>query len=292
MKPSSGSLSLSSTATGGRVEITCKFHPSIEDKDLITINMNRTLDGDTGGEQKLAGTRTKRTFDHSGDEVKGSEVNGSIEQRFLTFTMPLATCQDAGMYICYTQYYDGTKVFTSENSQNLTVTVDPGQATMGATPKLTVYSYNTFLSLTCSGAVGTVDDTTKVQWIWEYKESQGTSWYQVHDEEVTLKSSTPSGPGDCARYQVSKFDRALITEDTGKTFRCFVRRNGSTIQDFHQYAGTYTINTVLKPGMTTTTAANTRNVQNGGMRVDTSSSYTVTTSLTAALMFLHSLSAS
>nr|KAG5701035.1 hypothetical protein BaRGS_008756 [Batillaria attramentaria] len=39
---------------------------------------------------------------------------------------------------------------------------DPGQATMGATPKLTVYSYNTFLSLTCSGDVGTVDDTTKV----------------------------------------------------------------------------------------------------------------------------------
>ncbi|KAK7488931.1 hypothetical protein BaRGS_00019888 [Batillaria attramentaria] len=253
MKPSSGSLVLESTATGGQVEITCVFPPNRKQIPKfatdISLNMKRVVQGSTD-EQKLTAVLigNETAIDLSGDNVLGSSASGALKQELVKFTMPQTTCHDAGVYICEAAFLIGFALSKTMSNKTLSVSVNPGQATMGATPKLTVYSYNTFLSLTCSGDVGTVDDTTKVQWIWEYKESQGTSWYQVHDEEVTLKSSTPSGPGDCARYQVSKFDRALITEDTGKTFRCFVRRNGSTIQDFHQYAGTYTINTVLKPG--------------------------------------------
>ncbi|KAK7488859.1 hypothetical protein BaRGS_00019816 [Batillaria attramentaria] len=119
--------------------------------------------------------------------------------------------------------------------------------TMMADPQQAVYNYNTSLSLRCNGPVGTVDDDTQIEWMWEYKEQGGFLWTTVTttDDNFNEESSTPSGPGNCAQNQVVTLQRYVLPEDTGRTYRCYVRRVAGSGGNFDQYAGEYTIGTVL-----------------------------------------------
>ncbi|KAK7495351.1 hypothetical protein BaRGS_00013290, partial [Batillaria attramentaria] len=137
-----------------------------------------------------------------------------------------ATCNDDGTYICEAVYSAGGGAPTTATSnKSLQVTIDPGQITMTADPQLPVYPYNSSLLLRCSGPVGTVNSDTQIEWIWEYKEPQGSLWTRVTTtgDNFNQESSTPSGLGNCAQNQVVTLQRYVVTEDTGRTYRCHVR---------------------------------------------------------------------
>ncbi|KAK7488894.1 hypothetical protein BaRGS_00019851 [Batillaria attramentaria] len=251
MNPASGSLTLASNVTEGLVEVTCTAPSGVPADDLIILNIERVLHRNQA-KQDLAGARgSAQAADKSGYNVPGSSASGTVSQRSIKFTMPQTTCNDAGMYICSAAYFVGTIVTTATSSKNLTVTVDPGPITMMADPQQAVYSYNTSLLLRCNGPVGTVDDNTQVEWMWEYKEQGGFLWTTVTTTEDNFneESSTPSGPGNCARIEVVALQRYVLPEDTGRTYRCYVRRVAGSGGNFEQYAAEYTIGTVLPPGV-------------------------------------------
>ncbi|KAK7488857.1 hypothetical protein BaRGS_00019814, partial [Batillaria attramentaria] len=254
MTPASGSLTLGSSVTGGLVEVTCAFPSGVAADDLLTLNIDRVLHRNQA-KQDLAGVRgNAQVEDKSGDNVFGSSASGSVQQRSIKFTMPQTTCNDAGMYICSAQYFVGSIVTTATSSKNLTVTVNPGPITMTADPQQTVYNYNSPLLLRCNGPVGTVNDDTQIEWMWEYKEQGGFLWTSVTttDDNFNEESSTPTGPGYCAQNQVVTLQRYVLPEDTGRTYRCYVRRVAGSGGNFDQYAGEYIIGTVLAQGDTNT----------------------------------------
>ncbi|KAK7456964.1 hypothetical protein BaRGS_00039277, partial [Batillaria attramentaria] len=249
MSPASGSLTLGSNVTGGLAEVTCTAPSGVAADDLIGMMIKRVLHRNQVL-QELAGAR--RTEDATpGVSIPGSSVSGSGQQRSIKFSMAQATCSDAGMYICDVTYYtDGFNFETATSSKNLSVTVDPGQITMTADPQQAVYNYNSSLLLRCNGPVGTVDDDVQIEWMWEYKEQGGFLWTTVTttDDNFNEESSTTSGPGDCARNQVVTLQRYVLPEDTGRTYRCYIRRVAGSGGNFDQYAGDYVIGTVLAEG--------------------------------------------
>ncbi|KAK7456962.1 hypothetical protein BaRGS_00039275 [Batillaria attramentaria] len=296
MTPASGSLTMGSNVTGGLVEVTCAFPSSVAAEDLLALNIERVLHRNQA-KQDLAGAKSNaQVEDKSGNNVPGSSASGTVSQRSIKFTMPQTTCNDAGMYICLAQYYVGTVATRETSSKNLTVTVDPGQITITADPQQAVYNYNTSLLLRCNGPVGTVDDDTQVEWMWEYKDQAGFLWTTVNttEDNNNEESSTPSGPGNCAQNQVVTLQRYVLPEDTGRTYRCYVRRVAGSGGDFDQYAGEYTIGTVLAQGGSTgapstlqpTTPGNSTGNAGGGMRVNMNASGKVMEILLAALVLI------
>ncbi|KAK7456965.1 hypothetical protein BaRGS_00039278 [Batillaria attramentaria] len=239
MNPTSGSLTLASNVTGGLVEVTCTAPSGVAADDLIGMMIKRVLHRNQAL-QELAGARG--TADAIASvSIPGTSVTGSGQQRSIKFSMTQATCNDAGMYICDVTYYtDGSFFATATNRKNLSVTVDPGPVTMTADPQQTVYNYNSSLLLRCNGPI---------EWMWEYKEQGGFIWTTVTttDDSFNEESSTPSGPGNCAQNQVVTLQRYVLPEDTGRTYRCYVRRVTGPGGNFEQHAGEYTIGTVLAP---------------------------------------------
>ncbi|KAK7451657.1 hypothetical protein BaRGS_00039818 [Batillaria attramentaria] len=250
MNPPTGWLTLPTNGTGRPVEVTCA-PPSGANVFVSVMSIRRVLHRnqahqDLAGAARSSSDPNGSVEDKSRDNVDKSEVAGSIQENFIKFTIPQADCRDAAMYTCEVIYAEGTEGFTATNSQNLTVTVEPGQLSMTPEPRLNEYQYNASVLLRCIGPVGTVDDDTQVEWIWDYQESGGFFWTPVTTAD-TLEDSQPIPPGNCAVNQVNTLQLYVLPVDSGRTYRCHVRviRGGSSVP-YENLAAEYRIVSVLQ----------------------------------------------
>ncbi|PVD27128.1 hypothetical protein C0Q70_12280 [Pomacea canaliculata] len=140
-------------------------------------------------------------------------------------------CKDAGVYHCSIMYNSGT--FTQpdpkvlDESENLTVTVPPGNITISVSPDNEINVANTTVELLCNAVIGVYDQATKntEEWTWEFNDKM-YGW-RTYTKDSDIRKDTPiQVPGTCYYRQVCYLTLLLTPDDSKREYRCSVENNG------------------------------------------------------------------
>ncbi|KAK7463966.1 hypothetical protein BaRGS_00038048 [Batillaria attramentaria] len=161
-------------------------------------------------------------------KLNGTTVSGSIDDQNITFTMPVLSCADDGLYICDAVYLKSinSAPVTSTDQKHLAVRALPGAITMTSVDQNgdQVLTAGTKLELMCEGFVGDEEDRSEVTWKWQYEVHDGVAFHDYEStDDINNGPITQDPDVPCQRRQTSRLTRTLTPDDSGRRYRCLVR---------------------------------------------------------------------
>ncbi|XP_025100688.1 deleted in malignant brain tumors 1 protein-like isoform X2 [Pomacea canaliculata] len=247
------------------VQLTCSIPSTATVQSVYVMTMSRITSSQPYQEQTLAfaGAESPQATlvpaSEGGLPANSATVSGGVTQKSIQVILRQPDCKDAGVYHCSIMYNSGT--FTQpdpkvlDESENLTVTVPPGNITISVSPDNEINVANTTVELLCNAVIGVYDQATKntEEWTWEFNDKM-YGW-RTYTKDSDIRKDTPiQVPGTCYYRQVCYLTLLLTPDDSKREYRCSVENNGD------KDSASLTLGIVNEDGIASTQTSSTESI--------------------------------